>query len=212
MSKSIRAVLIDSDTRRRAFICHLLSKSGIHTEPFDDVHEIGDHLAQVDLLLVHDEDNAVGESIEWADRAEGFPLVVAFAGAPSAAAIVQAIQRGAANYIEWPFFAEELHRVVLQGQSLDFASAGLRRRVARARDRICQLTKRERQVLDGMAQGLSNRKIGESLSISQRTVEIHRANLLHKIGANHTSDAIRLAIEATLIGSPSRSKERHLII
>ena len=54
-------------------------------------------------------------------------------------------------------------------------------------------------MLGGVASGLSNRLIGEKLSISPRTVEIHRANMLHKLGANHTSDAIRIAIEAALV-------------
>ena len=72
-------------------------------------------------------------------------------------------------------------------------------REARARSRIQKLTNREREVLIGVAGGLSNRKIGEHLSISPRTVEIHRANMLDKMRANHTSDAIRLAIEAALV-------------
>ena len=50
-----------------------------------------------------------------------------------------------------------------------------------------------------MAIGLSNRLIGEQLDISPRTVEIHRANMLTKIGAQHTSEAIRIAIEASLV-------------
>ena len=50
-----------------------------------------------------------------------------------------------------------------------------------------------------MAGGLSNRMIGEKLAISPRTVEIHRANMLTKMGANHTSEAIRIAIEAALV-------------
>ncbi|MFP5395096.1 MAG: LuxR C-terminal-related transcriptional regulator [Alphaproteobacteria bacterium] len=47
--------------------------------------------------------------------------------------------------------------------------------------------------------GLSNRMIGERLRISPRTVEIHRANMLNKMGASHTSEAIRIAIEASLV-------------
>ena len=64
-----------------------------------------------------------------------------------------------------------------------------------------KLTRREREVLEGVADGLSNRLIGEKLRISPRTVEIHRANMLNKMGASHTSEAIRIAIEASLVGS-----------
>ena len=52
----------------------------------------------------------------------------------------------------------------------------------------------------GKTDGLSNRRIGERLEISPRTVEIHRANMLNKMGASHTSEAIRIAIEASLVG------------
>jgi two-component system response regulator FixJ len=76
---------------------------------------------------------------------------------------------------------------------------GTKQREAVARSRIDRLTRREREVLHGVATGLSNRKIGESLAISPRTVEIHRANMLTKMGASHTSEAIRLAFEASLI-------------
>ena len=55
------------------------------------------------------------------------------------------------------------------------------------------------EVLEGVAHGLSNRLIGERLRISPRTVEIHRANMLHKIGVTHTNEAIRIAIEASLV-------------
>ncbi len=72
-------------------------------------------------------------------------------------------------------------------------------REARARSRVQRLTRREREVLAGVAVGMSNRLIGEQLDISPRTVEIHRANMLTKIGAQHTSEAIRIAIEASLV-------------
>ena len=67
------------------------------------------------------------------------------------------------------------------------------------RPRHTLLSRREREVLAGVAGGMSNRMIGEKLSISPRTVEIHRANMLTKMGANHTSEAIRIAIEAALV-------------
>ncbi len=67
------------------------------------------------------------------------------------------------------------------------------------RSRLQRLTRREHEVLAGVAIGLSNRLIGEQLDISPRTVEIHRANMLTKIGSQHTSEAIRIAIEASLV-------------
>ena len=89
----------------------------------------------------------------------------------------------------------------LGGKGSRWARSGTAKlREAMARSRVQRLTRREREVLTGVADGLSNRLIGERLEISPRTVEIHRANMLNKMGASHTSEAIRIAIEASLVG------------
>jgi DNA-binding NarL/FixJ family response regulator len=53
-------------------------------------------------------------------------------------------------------------------------------------------------ILAGMVEGLGNREIGNVLSISSRTVELHRSHLLSKTGARNSAEAIRLAVEASL--------------
>ncbi|WP_435521375.1 response regulator transcription factor [Altererythrobacter litoralis] len=73
-----------------------------------------------------------------------------------------------------------------------------RRRMIEARSRIANLSNREREVLDWLAQGSSNKTIARELEISPRTVEIHRANMMTKLGATHPADAVRLKIEARL--------------
>ncbi|HWT42970.1 MAG TPA: LuxR C-terminal-related transcriptional regulator, partial [Sphingopyxis sp.] len=60
------------------------------------------------------------------------------------------------------------------------------------------LTPREREVLEGLAQGLPNKTIAYDLGISPRTVEVHRANLMAKLDVRSLSDALRLAFAAGL--------------
>jgi FixJ family two-component response regulator len=67
-----------------------------------------------------------------------------------------------------------------------------------ARDRISTLSTREREVLDWLAEGSSNKAIARELDISPRTVEIHRANMMNKLGARHAAEAVRLRLEAKL--------------
>ena len=88
-----------------------------------------------------------------------------------------------------------LERTRSQAESLGPAKL----REAMARSRIEQLSGREREVLSAVASGLSNQLIANQLGISCRTVESHRANILNKIGATHISEAIRVAIEASLV-------------
>ena len=66
----------------------------------------------------------------------------------------------------------------------------------KAEARLARLTTREREVLSGMADGLTNKEIGSKLEISPRTVEIHRTNALSKLGARNSTDAVRTWLEA----------------
>jgi hypothetical protein len=71
-------------------------------------------------------------------------------------------------------------------------------RQQRAADRVRSLTPRQRQVLEQMIQGLRNKQIAARLGIDEKTVKMHRAGLLTKLGAGTSADAIRLGVEAGL--------------
>ena len=191
--------LVDSDFRRRAAITHCLAATAIHVEPFEDASELIARWPRTGMLLVHDDRQSVSKLLSHMGRSGHWLPVIGFAETPSTRTVVQAVLDGAIDYIAWPFSGEEIAEVVeaAEVRAETFGSAKLRE--ALARSRVDRLTKRERQVLAGVAGGMSNRLIGEKLAISPRTVEIHRANMLTKMGANHTSEAIRIAIEAAIV-------------
>jgi DNA-binding NarL/FixJ family response regulator len=68
-----------------------------------------------------------------------------------------------------------------------------------AADRILSLSPRERQVLDGVAEGRSNKEIARQLGIGVRTVETHRTRLLERLEVSTSAEAVRLATLAALI-------------
>ena len=70
------------------------------------------------------------------------------------------------------------------------------REAERARARIARMSPRERQVLEGLLAGGTNKTIGRELGISPRTVELHRASLMEKLGAQTLIEAVRLAAAA----------------
>lgn len=199
MDSSTSLVLIDSDYRRRAAICHMLAASEIHVEPFEDVGELGKSWPTGGIILIEDTGSALADLFERMAEAGDWLPVIGFSHQPDVHRIVGAIHSGAVDYLAWPAEAGAIAEVIRSAASTRATVGSMKLREARARSRIQKLTNREREVLIGVAGGLSNRKIGEHLSISPRTVEIHRANMLDKMGANHTSDAIRLAIEAALV-------------
>jgi FixJ family two-component response regulator len=75
-------------------------------------------------------------------------------------------------------------------------TVGNERIEAEAKQLIKQLTPREREILSGVIHGLSNQQIGEALGISARTVEIHRANMIKKLGAKNSAAAVKIALDA----------------
>lgn len=198
MEFAVNLILVDSDTRRRAAITHALSTGNIHVEPFESISKLTGSWPRSGLVLIHDEDDAIQRLVEvMVGQGEWFPII-AFSTEPTAARIVEAILEGAVDYVAWPIDDRELAATLDRALERAARIGNAKIREVLARGRIEKLIRREREVLTGVASGLSNRLIGERLSISPRTVEIHRANMLHKLGANHTSEAIRIAIEADL--------------
>ena len=199
MTQPINLVLLDADFRRRAAISHLLASAGIHAEPFEDLAELVRRWPRDGVIFVHDQGDMIQRTVErMTDIGHWLPLI-GFAEAPGTNQVVQAILTGAIDYLEWPFDQASVKQALILAEESRGTLGSAKLREAMARSRVQKLTRREREVLTGVADGLSNRRIGERLAISPRTVEIHRANMLNKMGANHTSEAIRIAIEAALV-------------
>ena len=72
--------------------------------------------------------------------------------------------------------------------------------MAAAVDLINTLSPRERQVLDGLVAGQANKVIAFDLKISVRTVEVHRARMMDRLGVRQFAEAVRLAVLARLAG------------
>lgn len=134
---------------------------------------------------------------ELVARGVRLPVVVVTAHGDVALA-VQAMKAGACDFIEKPYDAD----VILQAAEAALARGDEER--ARTRDaadaasRVAALTPREAEVLQGLVAGRSNKVIAFDLGVSPRTVEIHRANLMTKLGARSLSEAVRIALSAGL--------------
>lgn len=196
----ISLALIDPDARRRASVAYALLHMDLHLEPFESSAEIPLNWDGADAVLLHDEPGALAEVINWMRDSDMWLPVLVYAEAVVPAHIVRAVQGGASDYLVWPFDHADLRQALVRAGEHSHCSMSSKRREFYARGAIAKLTRRERQVLEGMTNGLPNREIGRILDISPRTVEIHRANLLRRMGVQHSSEAIRIAIEAGLEG------------
>lgn len=191
--------LIDEDVRRRASISHCLSQCGIHVDPYENVDELRGHMSEFGLVLVHDEKQEISKAIDCMAEAANWLPVIGFSEQPEPRAIAKAIHYGAIDYLAWPFAEAEVMSIINDAAAAADTIGSRRNREYTARKRVAKLSKREREVLLSVANGLSSQKIAEQLDISPRTVEIHRSNMLNKMGANNTSEAIRFAVEADFV-------------
>jgi PAS domain S-box-containing protein len=99
-----------------------------------------------------------------------------------------------------PLFDDEGKLAWFLGSQVDLGPAedGLAKRRANAAERVAKLPARQREVLERMARGLLNKQIAWDLKISEKTVKMHRALLLERLGVGTSAEAIRIAVEAGL--------------
>lgn len=202
MIERVTLHILDSDSARRAQLARLAFAAGHHAEIYAHPDELLSHAPAGGLVLAQDE--PVGEGIialvNAMNRSGQWLPVIAIADKPSISAVVSAIKAGALDYLTVPDQIAPLNEAVSRSTREAESQRIQRARSAEARQRIGRLSTREREVLDRLAEGCSNKAIARDLEISPRTVEIHRMKMMGKLGARHAAEAVRLRIEATDTG------------
>ena len=118
---------------------------------------------------------------------------------------VDAMKTGASDVLEKPFDGETLLHAITR--ALKAGPAAIRGEGAREAPWVAALTRREREVLEGVVAGGTNKVIARSLHISPRTVEVYRASLMRKTGAATFSELVQRAV-AGGVGRPSGAAAR----
>ncbi|CCA91576.1 LuxR family transcriptional regulator protein [Novosphingobium sp. PP1Y] len=191
--------LVDQNQKRRATVSYEMSKRGIYIVPFEAVEELASRWPDAGMILIADDNNNIATLTHLMLQMEKWLPFVAFAENPTTSQIVRAVNEGAVGYSDSPTNVDEFCKTVEEARVSIDRIGHIRARAIRAKKSIESLTRREMEVLEGLAQGLTNRAVAEQLEISHRTVEIHRANLLTKLGDVGINAAIRLLIEARII-------------
>ena len=124
-----------------------------------------------------------------------FPLII-MTGRGDVPLAVQAMKAGALDFLEKPFAADAILNVAAAALKRLAERADKDELAATASGRLALLTRREREVLDGLLDGLPNKSIAYDLAISPRTVEIHRGRVMDKMGARSLSELVQLSLAA----------------
>jgi FixJ family two-component response regulator len=112
---------------------------------------------------------------------------------------VEAMRRGALDFIRKPFREQDLLDRINEALAFD---AGKRKNIAERQqllDKVAALSEREREVFHRVAAGEMNKVIAQDLGISARTVEVHRSQVMKKLGVRTLAQLVRIKIEAELV-------------
>jgi two-component system response regulator FixJ len=123
--------------------------------------------------------------------------VVVFTGQGDVQTAVRSMKAGAVDFIEKPYDDKVLIKAIETALSLP-RQTDREREATEAAQRVSALSPRERQVLDALVAGRPNKIIAYDLGISIRTVEVHRARMMERLGVRQLAEAIRLAVMARL--------------
>ncbi|HEV3176434.1 MAG TPA: response regulator FixJ [Stellaceae bacterium] len=139
---------------------------------------------------------------ELARRGRRIPVIV-MTGHAEVPLAVKAMKAGAVDFVEKPFEEQAMLAAIRRAFSLGLETARAEAEGNEIGGRLAHLTPREREVLDALVAGKPNKIIAYELSISPRTVEIHRARVMEKMEARTLSDLVRMALSVGLGPKPA---------
>ncbi|MCW8904985.1 MULTISPECIES: response regulator transcription factor [Sedimenticola] len=122
------------------------------------------------------------------------PPIIIITGHGDVPMAVRAVQAGAVDFIQKPFNDQALLDSVHRALAHDARQRGEASHIAEIKQKLSRLTPREREVLELVVQGLRNKLIASELSVSQSTVEAHRAKVMEKMEAKTLSDLMRMML------------------
>lgn len=131
------------------------------------------------------------ELFEELDRHRCTLPVVFITGHGDVPMAVSALKKGAVDFIEKPFSESDMLRLIEQCLTLERGNRGKRLQEADTVRRLDHLTQREREVLDLIIIGKLNKQIADVLGISIKTVEVHRARVMEKMGVNSLAELVQ---------------------
>jgi two-component system response regulator FixJ len=197
-----KVYLVDDELAVRRSISFMLKTAGMAVETFESGEaflKVAAGLEPGCVLLDVRLGGIDGLAVQQLLRERGIMLpVIIITGHGDVGLAVRAMKAGAVDFIEKPFEKATLIGAIAQAQLHNQGLEQIHRLAAAAQAQLNVLTPRERDVLDGLVNGHSNKVVAYDLGISPRTVEIHRANLMAKLSVHSLSDALRIAFTARM--------------
>jgi FixJ family two-component response regulator len=198
--KPATVFVVDDDAAVRSSIRMLLKSIGIAAIPLASAQEF---LTAFDpaqpgcLVLDIRMPSMSGMELQQQLNLRGATIPVIFiTGHGDVPMAVEAMQHGAFDFLQKPFRDQDLIDRVQKALARDAETRAALQKHGQIRQRLEALTPREKEVLELLTLGKQNKVMAGDLGLSQRTVEIHRAHVMEKMGATSVAQLVRMVIDA----------------
>jgi len=189
--------VVDDDPSVLKALGRLLRSEGYEVETFSSAEDFLDFQhPELWGCLVLDVDMPKLSGLELQERmaARGIALPVIFiTGHGTVPMSVRAMKAGAVDFLQKPFLDEELLAVITRAVARDRQVKREQRQLQELRARLKCLTPREHEVFRLVVTGMLNKQIAFDLGTTEKTVKVHRARVMRKIGADSLADLVRIA-------------------
>jgi two-component system response regulator FixJ len=199
MTHEQHVFVVDDDPDVRDSIRLLLEAAGLEVRGYDSAKAFLKDEAPKHGCLMADirmpDMSGLELQEEIVRRDIGLPVII-ITGHGDVPLAVRAMKAGAIDFIEKPFDDKRVLSSIARAMEIGSRTHSRSAEVKVARKLLGELTPREREVLDKLVKGRSNKVAAYELGISPRTIEIHRARIMEKLKAVNLSDLVRTVISA----------------
>ncbi|MGN6544872.1 MAG: response regulator transcription factor [Aureliella sp.] len=206
MSDMPLVLVVDDDPSVRKALARLLKSAGMQADTFASPAEFFEfRLPGVPTCLILDVELPGIDGLELQRKLSqsDSPLPIVFiSGHGDIPMSVRAIKSGAVDFLPKPFSDDQLLSAVEQALSRAKQELAARGDVRAIRKRLESLSPREREVLEHVVSGELNKQIGHRLGVTEKTVKVHRGQVMRKMEAESLADLVRMA-EKVGISGPS---------
>jgi two-component system response regulator FixJ len=205
----LSVLIVDDDVDVRESLRALLESGGYSVREFDNAKKVlADTTISQGACLIADirmpDMDGLQLQEELNRRQIGLPVII-ITGHGDVPLAVRAMKAGAVDFLEKPFDGEFMLDTVRRALALSERTRDQAALAQLATSRVALLTPREKEVLEHLVAGHSNKIIAYELTISPRTVEIHRGHLMEKMQARSLSNLVQMALVAG-VGPPARRR------
>ena len=205
MSQNGKVYVIDDDPAMRDSLDFLLSAAGFNVRLFESAPGFLSELPHLefgcvitDIRMPNMDGMELLRQLAPISARPRVPVIV-MTGHGDIPLAVEAMKLGALDFLEKPFNDERLIGMIETALSQNEGASKDETIFAEMAVRVASLTRRERQVMQGLVTGQSNKMIARQYDISPRTIEVYRANVMTKMQAGNLSELVRFAIRAGVL-------------